>query len=329
MGNQKLNYDKNLNAAKVFLNMFHLEVLERIKVEVGDILPIVDDGLEEVGSIAFLDDTISINAMSDIGILKASYKPAIANLGIDSESYNCPRYGHWNTEIKYEVKKNNGEIFNGNCIISASIDDEFGMSVIGRHKFYYFVNGLLAMNLKMQLNGAVFDLTLFNKDEVETISIRHFSLSGSLMRHEIKKGKYVSNIGYPKQFYTSILGGETSPTMIAVRALEQMGEEKDFRREEFLKEDYNSERGRCGRGIILQLGSIMREYDPSCFERINDVRNILTFGNGSLLDSFINTSLSSYSDAEIEALFGFKRKPIKYQGRVRELKELYFGNRGN
>lgn len=326
MSRQQLNYDKNLRAAIVFLNMFKLGVFEKFIPEVGATLPIVDEKNQEVGSISFFEDTININAMSDIGLIKANFKPVYAEVGKDIEALGNPRYGHWNTDIRYEIDKNSSEKLIGLCSINASIDDEFGTSVLTRHSMQCLVNDKPVMYLKMQFNGFVFSLTLINNDLEEVIDISPFALSGSFMRHVIRKGKYVSDVGYLYQYFTSILTCGNSPTMIIVRKEEESGTTLDFKREEVNKDGYNSLNGRCGRMIIPQLGTLMKEYDPNMFTKINDIREFLSCGDVSLLDSFISTSLSSYTDAEIEALFGIKREPLKYRGRIRELKDLYFGS---
>jgi len=327
MSRQKLNYDKNLRAAIVFLNMFKLGVLEKFSVEAGDILPVVDDDMQEVGTINCLEDSINIQAVSDMGIINASYKIESASVTRDIESIGNPRTANWNTNINYEVIKNGQEKLQGLCIISASIDDEFGTGVLARHNIQYLVNGNPVMYLKTQLNGALFMLTLINNDTEENITISPFALSGSFMRHEIKEGQFISGEGYPYHLLTSFLCCENYSTMIVVHLQEQKGLETESKREEVEKVDYNPMYGNCGRGIIPQIGALMQEYDSSTFKTISNIREFLMVGDVSLLDSIINTSLGNYTDAEIEALLGLKKEPIKYKGRVRELKELYFGSK--
>lgn len=74
--------------------------------------------------------------------------------------------------------------------------------------------------------------------------------------------------------------------------------------------------------LLIQIGKLRQENDSNMYDRIVNIRNSLTSGDVSLLDSFISVSLDNYDNEVIEALLGL-------QGQSRELKNIYFGTNGS
>lgn len=328
MSLKKLVYDKNLRSAVIFLNMFGLDVLEKENILIGDIIPVVDKDMQLVGSVTCLEDSINISAKSDLGQIVASYKPAVASLTRDVEAKGAPRSATWKTEVKYEIQKNENDTIKGICMLFSGVDDEYGTRCSVSHVIKYFASGKEIMTLRMQIGSELFGLYFYDTDIEETIVISPFSLNANYMRHDLKCGKYVRSTGYPKHIYAII--GDYSDTekdkLDVIYNSSEYGETKEHRVIIADKADYNVNNQINGRGVVLQLGSLMRENDSKMYEIINNIRNMLSNGDVSLLDSFINVSLESFTDEEIEALLGIKKTPLKYKGQVRELRNIYFGN---
>lgn len=331
MSLKKIVYDKNLRSAVIFLNMFGLDILESENVLMGDIIPVVDKDMQMVGSVTCLEDDINISAMSDLGQIVASYKPAVASLTRDVEAKGSPRSATWKTEIKYEIQKNENDTVKGICMLFSGVDDEYGPRCSASHIIKYFAAGKEIMTLRMQIGSELFGLYFYDADIQETIVISPFSLNQSYMRHDLKCGKYVRDTGYPK--YTYAIIGDYSDTekdkLGVIYDSSEYGDEKEHRVIIVDKVDYDENKKINGQGVILQLGALMKENDSRMYERINDIRELLARGDVSLLDSFINVSLGSFTNEEIEALLGIKKEPLKYKGQVRELKNIYFGNDGS
>ena len=69
----------------------------------------------------------------------------------------------------------------------------------------------------------------------------------------------------------------------------------------------------------------MKDLDPDMFEKIKNLKPLLSIGDVSLLDNLITVCYDSYSDEEIEALLGIRRNKMNYQDGADGLKESYFG----
>lgn len=317
MGIQKLNYNKNLRAALVFLNMFHLGVLEKEDIVCGDVLPVVDKNMQGIGTITFLEDSIKIDTMSDIGKINASYKPVLASVGRDIEAKDSPRYAEWKTDIRYEINRSDRETIKGLCIVTSSIDDDYGLNCAVGHSIKYFIDGVEIMSLKVRIGNEMFGLYVYEPGVSETIKVTPFSPSGHILHRLKREGKE----SFCKLFASILDINGQNKLMAFYENCEEGIDEK--RTNYYDKESNNSST------LLIQIGKLMQENDPSMYDRIINIRASLTSGDVSLLDSFISVSLDNYDNEVIEALLGLKRKSLEYQGQLRELKNIYFGINGS
>lgn len=77
---------------------------------------------------------------------------------------------------------------------------------------------------------------------------------------------------------------------------------------------------------LFQIWELVRQVDLDVYDKIIKVRELLKRNDVSLLDGFINISLMSFNDEEIEAMLGLKREELHYRGYARSLKQIYFGS---
>ncbi len=322
----KIPYEINLKATVIFLNMFGLKLSEA-KEKSGKEISILDKDNKVVGSIIMLEDSININAISDIGQVFASYKPAVASLAIDTEVKSMPRSADWKADIRYEINKNASEIIKGMCLISFAMDEEMGTNCTVSHSLRYFLESKEIMTLQMLLGSTLFSLNYYNGDMAEDIIIAPNSLNAGYVWHDLKWGQYVSGMGYPRRVYTSIrdYSPEEKNKLGLLYYDSEYGDIKDDRFLAIAKKDYDSIHNINGKGHILQLGELIKENDPYLYERINELRSTLTSGDVSLLDNLISVSLEGYPDDVIEGLFGIKKDPLKYNGQLRNLKNTHIG----
>lgn len=317
MSRQQLNYDKNLRVAIVFLNMFKLGVLEKEDIVCGDVLSVVDKNMQVVGTITFLEDSINIDAMSDIGRINASYKPVLASVGRDIEAKDSPRYAEWKTDIRYEINKSDREAIKGLCIVTSSLDDEYGINCAVGHSIKYFIDGFETMSLRIRIGNEMFGLYVYEPGLSETIKVTPFSPSGHIL-HKLKCEEKDSS----SKLFASILDVNSQNKLMAF--YENCEEGRNEKRTDYYDKESND-----FSILLIQIGKLMQENDSSMYDRIANIRNRLTSGDVSLLDSFISVSLDNYDNEVIEALLGLKRESLEYQGQSRELKNIYFGTNGS
>lgn len=77
--------------------------------------------------------------------------------------------------------------------------------------------------------------------------------------------------------------------------------------------------------LLIQKGKLMQQLDPTMFQRIRELRKVLSIGDNSILDNLISVCYDSYTDEEINALLGLERKKMIYQDGADSLKNSYYG----
>jgi hypothetical protein len=320
MEKKKLSYEQNVQAAILFLNMFDLYVEKKEEILIGDTLKIMTADEINVGFIGLGEDAISITSQTDLGFLTALYETSSFYGLADLE---CPGFFvQWGTEINYSIAKNDIEKITGVSMIDCTMDTEFGTHFIGRQTLDYLVKENKVMSLKFMLDGEVFDAQFFCGDEHEIIEVRpHDDLNG-FINHVIKKGeKYPFQYRKISGIYSA--GNKQRHQFISLTMTEKFRKEYDIKRKIHNKIEYKESDGSDNSsGTIIKMGKIMQDLDPDMYEKIEYIRELLSAGNVSLLDSFISVSLGNYKAEEVQALLGTTLNPMKYAGTA---KKLYFG----
>lgn len=314
--NMKLSYEQNMRASIVFLSMFGSKIEEREDISIGDILLITDKDKQEVGKVEIQEKKIIIESQTELGMLYATYDTVKTT---DLQNFNNSK---WNTDISYVINKNEIEKFIGTFSLTYSTDDKFGVYYKCRPTLNHLIDDKLVMSLKLERDGEIFGLEFWDKDKHERIKIIPFSNINGYIFHTITKGKYENNKGYSYRKFFSIIKG-IGININHLRVL-SFTEEDDkflnyFQFYEKIAEDKKD------RKYIVQMGHLANEEDPDMYDRIYDVKMLLTAGDVSLLDNFVNASLESFlSGEEIEALLGILRKPIEL-GTSKRLKPISLG----
>lgn len=311
-----VSIDGNIRAAVVFLNMFGLYLSKEEGLVLGEVINIVDKNGVVVGKVRIGEEVV-IEAKNAFGELKANYKLAQALCFRDLEVGSMPRHASWMTQIHYVIN-NNEESMRGLINFDVSIDDEFGLRCLAHQDLEYFVNDEKAFSLVMQNRGITFGLEFFEGNKYEVIQLRPFSLYLPYMLHDIKQG------GNRCKYCCVSNRSEKNPDQFMVLSFDVENGEKVNKVHNFVdKEEYNSLH-RDGKKTFFQIWQLVRQVDPDIYTKIIKVRELLKREDISLLDSFINISLMSFNDEEIEAMLGIKRQELKFKGYVRELKQIYF-----
>lgn len=317
MGKIALSLDQNIRSSIVFLEMFGLFLEKTENVNLGETLKIVDSTTSEVGSVLIEQEKISISAQTALGNLEASYKPTLASGFVDIESQRWPRFANWNTNIDYSINENQSSKIIGRIGIDCSMDDEFGIRCLCRPLLECWENDNKRMSLLFQRDGKTFGLDFTNGEYRESIELRPFDSMNGYLLHTIKAGEYDKEKGgYPFRKFSGVLQ-KSEVERGKLRTLnytEEYDETIDVAH--YSCDKTNKE---YGKEDVVQMGLLMKTIDPDMYEKIAGVKKLLTAGNISLLDSFVNASLGSFSDVEVFSLLGIQRQPKK------SVSETYFG----
>ena len=321
----KLTYEQNLRAAIVFLNMFNLTIEEKENLCYSSDLKIISSDSEVLGKIHLEEEKIIINTQTDLGLLEASYQTINASRSFDVE-YQAT-HTSWNFDINYTIHKNNDEKFTGLFYVDIVADTQFGTHCICRPILDYIIKDKKVMSLKFQLDGSTFKAEFWDDDFYEVINFMPFDSLNGYIIHDIKEGKY-ENSCYPYRKYSGIFSfSELEKNKFKAFSITyEYGNISDNKVIPYEKENYKEGSWSDSRETIMQFGNTMQEFNPSTYDKIKKIKALLTEKNTSLLDYFINVSLGSFNDEEIKALLGIERKPLEYKGKVKELKQIYFGD---
>lgn len=312
-----VSIDGNIRAAIVFLNMFNLYLSKEDGIVFGEEITIVDKEGIIVGKIRIGEELI-IEAQTAFGELKASYKLAKALCFRDLDVGSMPRHASWMTEINYVIS-NNEESMKGLVNFDASIDDEFGLRCLAHQEVDYFVNDEKFLSLVLQNRGITFGLEFFEGNKYEVIQLRPFSLYLPYMMHDIKQD------GNRVKYSCVSNRSEKNPNELMVLSFkEENGETVDKVHYFVNKKEYNLLRRSDSPKTFFQIWELVRQVDLDVYDKIIKVRELLKRNDVSLLDGFINISLMSFNDEEIEAMLGLKREELHYRGYARSLKQIYF-----
>ena len=329
MTQKDLSYEQNIRSAIIFLNTFGLILEEQDYLDENSKLKIINDNFNEVGELYFENGYVKINTKTNFGDMTAQYENSKYSGFADRESASGrfpsgPRFAEWCAKINYEIKKDEQNRFKGNIILTSSIDDEFGINCLFHPEISYYYNDEEIMKIYFQAHGKTFCSEVTSSDIKETIDMQPADVFGEYIKHIITKGKWDNERhGYEYQKYFGI----TRKSSVERNVLKQLIYEDKYLYEnvQLLKyvnkvnnEDSNKE-------SVIQKGLLMQEIDPDMSLQIKKIEKFFTSGNVNLINNFINISMQSWSDEEIEALLGIKREPMKYQNGADNLYDAYFG----
>ncbi len=301
-------FDENdVKAAKVFLSVFGLSVEEKINVSCSDKLKILNSESKEVGKLNYRNHVnhrqheVYMSAVTEFGSMDAFYTT-----------------GDSNTLINYYISENE-KLYSGVFIIDYYAHSKLNEACKCSSMLDYSINLKTIMSLRVQMKrGEIFNLQLWNNDEHEEIKLKPFYMYDDDITHYITKGYNEKDKGYPYKKSSlvrelKIIDKDELEALVRIDTYDKAIKIKDFFQDKL--EDKKE--------ALIQMCNLMKEIDPDMYERINYAKGLLTVGNISLLDNFINLCLKSYSDKEIQALLGIKRDSIKYENAVRQLKQYY------
>lgn len=330
MSEKYLTLEQNTCAARIFLNTFGL-ILESVS-EVSEFskIKIFDTSMKEVGQLHFDNGRVIMFANYNDSVLDASFDIAKMWGFADMECKNVPfaLFGQWSSKIIFQVQ-NLSSIsldnikLSGEFLLESSVDTEFGVSCSCRPLIKCDVVDKGEITLKILNDGDTFGLEIVSGNYKETMDVMPWDELNGFIKHVIIKGEY--NPESYQHEYRKYMGvfpsGKGSEDKLHIFLSEKEWDNEISVRSEFPTKvgDDKSE------ALVIQKGMLMQDLDPVMFEKIKELRTILSIGDVSLFDNLVSVCYDSYTDEELSALLGMKRRPMNYQDGANSLINSYFG----
>lgn len=320
-----LTLEQNACAARIFLNTFGLTLGNVNDIDEFSKIKIFDKSMKEVGELHYDNDKVTISANYNKSILKADFDITKVSGFVDPECKNAPfaLFGHWFSEIKFQVKNPNNIKLSGEFLLDCSADTEFGVSCLCHPLINCDVAGRGNVTLKILREGRTFGLKISAGSYNETIDIMPWDDKNGFIKHVISNGEYDKK-RYEHEYrkYMGVFSaGKKDEDKLHLFLSETEGDTRiSFRNEFPLKAgDDKSE------VLVIQKGMLMQDLDPDMFEKIKKLREVLSIGDISLLDNLVSICYDSYTDEELNALLGIERQRMSYQDGADSLVNSYFG----
>lgn len=320
MQDNYLNLAQNTCAARIFLNTFGFTIENVNDVSESSKIKVFDKEMNVAGKLYFDNGKVMIEAGYDNGILEANYDiPKMSDI-IDRDCGNA-LFSEWKSVIKFKAKNIDKLKLSGEFLIDCTVDSEFGIKCKCHPLIKCEVPKKGEATLKILRDFSVFELNIQSGECEEKIRIRPSDYMNGFLIHKITIGEYNKEIhDYPYKKYAGIFCESKSKDKLHVFLIEKKDTDIISYHNEWLP---ITEEKEYWKGVI-QKGLLMQNLDPEMYERLQQLRQILTFWHISLLDNLISVCYDRYTDEALEALLGMKRIKMNYQDGADNLKESYF-----
>jgi len=318
-----LNYRQNLCSARIFLNMFGLVLDDVSEIDENTRINIyLKDTDLAVGKVVFSGDKVVMKASFNNDSLEADYKMATTDGFIDEEDAGAV-FIDWGTNIGFKMKNDSGEFF-GEVLLESVMDSVFGLNCC----CHTWLRGKFAgkeISLKFQRDGAAFQADIWDDLNDEHFLIEPFNEFNGYLRHTINEGKYQkpekSWSSYEHQKYMTIASGWDPDKRTT---LHSFFKEKRYDKAIEEKSEIIPVEMINGKPSLQQKGYLMQAIDNTFVSGINNIRNVLAFGNTSFINGCINACFDSWSQEDLKAIFGIERAKDFYQDGSPNLITAYF-----
>lgn len=317
MNEKIMSYENSLRDARIFLNTFGFILEDKLLEK----LNIFDKDGNIVGYLSKDDNRINISVDYNSMLLEASYCLPNILAFVDVED-NDQLFGQWNSEIHFILKTDKLNM-NGEFLLSSSMDSEFGSRCVCHPIIRCDLGNLGKIEFEILRNGNTFGLKFITHNLKESINIRPFDDLNGYIKHDILYGEYdFTRSSFPYRRYSGVFtGGESEKDKLHVFLHEEKYRESlDFKNAFIEKVIGNSI------SAVIQKGNLMKELDSDMYKKINVLYQVLMIEDFSFLDNLISVCYDSYTDEELFALLGIKRRKFVYQSGETNLKDAYFSD---
>lgn len=306
MAKEVLTPKQNIDIARVFLNILGYK-LKDDEFQSDSTMIIYDKENHICGFLQYNVDKVNIYTKD----LEANYINPEVFLLSDSEDNQFLKY--WTIQINFKLKLDNNYLLDGEMYCNASDDTGLGKNISCCPKINFEDDNLGDVEINILRNGHILNIDINNGNKVESIKINPiYSATSSIVSHLITEGKREKNL-YP--YYSSSVIRDNN-SLLDVSKISYINKHTtDKKSYDVVKPDEDR---------IIFVGNLMNELDPNMQTRIKSLSELLKFNDTPILDNFISASLSSFSNDEINSLFGIEKRNDIYQNNKNTFDEAYF-----
>ncbi len=317
---KRLTNEQNIRSVVVFLNTFGLMLEEKDTIPNGEVLKIYNKD-KEVGNVSINEDQFLIETASNFGYLTASCNVTKFSGFIDEEC-NKAVFAQWMNEISYTIEQENQVKMEGSFNVICTADSEFGIKCLCHPMFKYYGSDDSLIEVKMQKDDSLF-IFKYQKDEIEEdIDFNLFNRYLGYFRHTISKGKYENGKGWPYIEHYCVCDKSEKDNHLLI-AKGYITEYEDYIKYNCLEVEKVSKTDEDQ--LLKQKIDLIQLVGQPAFQRIQSLVNFFKSEEVSLIDNFINVSMTFYTDEEIKGLLGINRQKMTFQNGENNLKDAYFG----
>lgn len=322
MEKQYLTHSQSLNAARIFLNAFGL-ILEDVNspkdVNESTKLNIYNKDMNVVGELKFNGKNISLDVNDNKLNLKANYEIAPITT-INDHAFIGSTLRRWVNKISFTCEVIDDSISSEPLKIDGKFD--VGASTDTEHDLNCTCHPLLNIKdfdetIKLLRDRKMFAYYKNSENYNEKIEITPFSYS-TYLSHDIK---LTDNRAYRK--YCGIFAApltDDDKEQLHVFSRETYNEKEISSRSDMVQAQGSNNHSLN----FIQKGMLMKELDPGMYDKINKLREKLSFNGVSLLDNLFSICYDNFQDEELDALLGIKRDKMTYQDGSDNLTDSYF-----
>lgn len=181
-----LTLEQNLCGAKIFLNLFGLNLETKETINEFDKIKIYDVNSIEVGEVTFNNGVVNINCLTSLGIITANYPVAKFDGFRDFET-DGGIFINWTHPIKFKLKEKN---LTGDLMMHICLDTTFGINFKTHVTIKYTGNDKKKVTLQFMDNGNPFSYVAEKDDFKEEVIISPWDDFEPYMVHTVRDGKY-------------------------------------------------------------------------------------------------------------------------------------------
>lgn len=314
---KELDVKYNIPNIKIFLSIFNLTLEEKKFLESNESLKIYKEG-KEVGEVVLQPDKITLQALSDYGILEATTNYATASTITDMESFETlgtiGLYAEWQNDFDFNLERFNKTNFSGNVNFFIKIDNEFGNRISPHFRLEYQDN-TKKYQINFQENGYPFYFEEVRDTYKEKIIYSLFDTYGmSSYIHHSKQDIFSdgeNEFDYYESAFISKSDNNNNNTAIIHKECNDRWLVHDY--QEFEKVDENDDSSE----EIINKMQMMNIISPKTVDKIQGLIEEFRVGENSFLEKFFLYGFTNFNAAEVYSLFKLDKNNT-------DLEKMYF-----
>lgn len=309
----------SVKAAEIFLNIFGLHcnsydnhlILPNSTIEIWN-------SNEKKGTLTFQNNQFQIQVNTPFGHLVA-HSNLPKKVRISDERTN-EFLDTWNHDISFGIQNGNEDSqMSGEIRIACRDDIKYGKTCtcipalrLARTNPKTNQDEIVWLNFLQK--GSAFNIQSIAPSYKERILVSPLTLSTLFMEHD----KWENGLRH----YASVFQDGKNKNRFVTLQIETENDKDTFWNRQVFSKDSSQE----NRRYIVQKGLLMQQTDSDYLQAIERFRKCFQKEDVSILDNLITICLGPYSDEEVLALTGNKKRKIPYHESVSHVRDFYFSD---